>query len=165
MSTRALTIIAILALAGCRETARDRAGTASAYSGATDGGPAQPGVAGTNSGVEFEAPRSIPGIRAQLELLAARPTEEANRTAHKHLIGDLIKAMRADLIQVGLGDTGAFKALSDSVLLTIGGGTGPAKGPEPDEVGPHISRVQRLIGVYEAWMRKAQGPQGESLKP
>lgn len=152
---RLLSILGILALAACRETARDKAGTASAYVGETDSGPAQPGVASTNTGVEFEAPRLIPGVRAQLELLAGRPTDEANRTAHKNLIADLITSMNADLLRVGLADTGAYRALADSVLRGIGGGTGPATGPEPSETMPHIARVQRLIGTYEDWMRQA----------
>lgn len=156
MSKRLLLILATLALPGCRETARDRAGTASGYVAATDSGPARPGPAGTNTGVEFEAPRLIPGVRAQLELLASRPTDEANRTAHKNLISDLIQSMTADLSRVGLADSGAYKALADSVLRTIGGGTGPARGPETSELRPHIARVQRLIGIYEAWMRQAQ---------
>jgi hypothetical protein len=95
-------------------------------------------------------------MRAQLELLAGRPEDQANRTAHKHLLGDLIQSMTADLVRVGLADTGAYKALSDSLLREVGGGSGPASGPDPSELGPHTARVQRLIGLYERWMRQAQ---------
>jgi hypothetical protein len=76
-------------------------------------------------------------------------------TAYKNLAGDLVTSMQADLNRVGQADSGQFKALSDSVMEDIGGGTGTADGPEPSQVPQHVARMRTLIDVYQQTMRSA----------
>ena len=64
--------------------------------------------------------------------------------------------MGTDLSRVGLADSGAFEALSDSVLSDMSGGTGRADGPPAKEVGAHVDRVNRLIATYDALMSGAK---------
>ncbi len=111
---------------------------------------------GTNSGAELEAPRLIPAVKNQLELMASgSQVSRENMTAYKNLAGDLVTSMQADLYRVGLADSGHFKVLSDSVVEDIGGGTGTAAGPEPSKVPQHVSRMRRLIELYQGSMRGA----------
>jgi hypothetical protein len=56
---------------------------------------------------------------------------------------------------VGFADSGQFRALSDSVLADIGGGTGTAAGPEPSEVKGHVVRMRRLLQLYQQTMKGA----------
>ena len=64
--------------------------------------------------------------------------------------------MGADLSRAGLADSGSFKALTDSVLSDMAGGTGRAGGPLAKEVGAHVDRVNRLITTYDALMSGAK---------
>jgi hypothetical protein len=154
---------ALLAAAACRTAPRETAsmdatradsGTASNYSADSTGRPGARGVAGTHTGTELEAPPLIPSVQTDLRQLAAAPTP-GNRTAHKNLLGDLVNAMQADLSRLGQPDTGRFKALSDSVLGDVGGGTGRASGPDTKDVQAHVDRVNRLISSYEAITSRA----------
>ncbi len=111
---------------------------------------------GTHTGVEYEAPRLIPGMRAQLERLAesdAQP-DDHDFTAYRGTAATLVAAMQSDLTRVGLADTGAFNSLSDSIARDLGGGAGrAAEGPDRARLGQHLRRMRSLIGVYEQWMR------------
>ena len=114
------------------------------------------GLEGTSSGSELEAPRLIPAVRNQLELMSSgSPTSTENMTAYKNLASDLITSMQADLYRVGFADSGQFRALSDSVLSDIGGGTGAAAGPEPSEMKQHVARMRRLLDSYQQTMKGA----------
>jgi hypothetical protein len=163
MMTRALPLIGLAALlAACRESHPDSAQqqegrTASIYTTDSTGAHPEEGVAYTHGGAQLEAPRIIPAVRTQLDRMAKQPdawTEE-NRTAHKNIMADLINAMGADLMRAGYADSGAFKMLSDSIMNDIGGGTGPAQGPDPEKRTQHVASVRRLIGMYESWMAQA----------
>jgi hypothetical protein len=115
------------------------------------------GLEGTNSGSELEAPRLIPAVRNQLDLMSSgSPTSTENMTAYKNLASDLITSMQADLYRVGFADSGQFRALSDSVLDDLGGGSGsPATGPEPSEAKEHVARMRRLLDLYQQTMKGA----------
>jgi hypothetical protein len=76
-------------------------------------------------------------------------------TAYKNLAGDLVNSMQADLQRVGHADSGDFRALSDSIMDDIGGGTGPAAGPEPSEMPQHVVRMRTLIDKYQQAMRSS----------
>jgi hypothetical protein len=131
-----------LILAACRET-RSESGPGAAPDVAARAGGAQP--EGNEPGVEFEAPRLIPAIRAQIiEIEDPEGATETNLAAFRSGVGILVNAMRADLDRVGATDTGDFYALGDSVLRKVGDG--------PGEV---VGQVQRLIEMYEERMRKA----------
>jgi hypothetical protein len=135
-------LILLLILAACRETrsesGRDRIPDVAAGTRGAERGDSEPGV-------EFEAPRLIPAIRAQIiELEDPEGATEGSLAAFRNGVDTLVSAMRADLNRVGATDAGDFYALSDSVRRGIPGGAGDT-----------ISQVERLIEIYEARMRKA----------
>jgi hypothetical protein len=111
---------------------------------------------GTNSGSELEAPRLIPAVKNQLDLMSSgSPATRENMTAYKNLAGDLVTSMQADLHRVGHADKGEFRALSDSVMDDIGGGTGTTAGPEPSKMPQHVARMRALIDKYQQTMRSS----------
>lgn len=160
-----MTRVPLLALAfilsACgRETPETGAsGTASAspYTADSKDRAREDGLEGTNSGAELEAPRLIPAVRNQLELMSSgSPTNTENMTAYKNLASDLITSMQADLYRVGFADSGQFRALSDSVLDDLGGGSGsPATGPQLSQVQEHVPRMRRLLDLYQQTMKGA----------
>jgi hypothetical protein len=143
----------------CAACGRERAGnaSASAYTSDADTSAREDGVSGTNSGAELEAPRLIPAIQNQLNLMASgsQPPDPDNLTAYKNMAGDLINSMIADLYRAGYADSGNFKALSDSVLDDLGGGAGTSSRLGRSELPNHVDQMQRLIRLYQQTMRKA----------
>ncbi len=138
------------------ETGARRAASASPYTADSENRAREDGLEGTNSGSELEAPRLIPALRNQLELMSrGSQTSTENLTAYKNLASDLITSMQADLYRVGFADSGQFRALSDSVLNDIGGGTGTAAGPEPSDAKAHVARMRRLLELYQQTMKGA----------
>ncbi len=99
----------------------------------------------------------IPAVRNQLDLMSrGSSTSTENRTAYKNLASDLITSVQADLYRVGFADSGQFRALSDSVLDDLGGGSGtPATGPEPSQVKEHVARMRRMLDLYQHTMKGA----------
>lgn len=149
----------MLLLSACREApetgARGNA-SSSPYTADSENRAREDGLDGTNSGAELEAPRLIPAMKNQLELMAnGSEANRENMTAYKNLAGDLVTSMQADLNRVGHADSGRFKALSDSVMEDIGGGTGTTTGPDRSEVPEHVTRVRSLIDLYQETMRGA----------
>ncbi len=135
-------LILLLILAACRETrsAPERDG-APAVPAETDGAELE----GNQLGLEFEAPRRIPAIRAQImELEHSEGATEASLAVFRHGVDTLVSAMQADLNRVGAADTGDFHALADSVRRQIAGGAGEV-----------ITGVERLLEIYGAKMREA----------
>ena len=159
--TRLQFLALALILSSCgRETPETGAsGTASAspYTADSKERAREDGLEGTNSGAELEAPRLIPAVRNQIDLMSSgSPTSTENMTAYKNLTSDLVTSMQADLYRVGFADSGQFRALSDSVLDDLGGGSGtPATGPEPSEVKEHVARMRRLLDLYQQTMKGA----------
>jgi len=102
---RALLLLAIALSAAC---SREKAGnaSASAYTSDADSSAREDGVAGTNSGGELEAPRLIPAMQNQLNLMAngTQPPNPDNLNAYKNMAGDLINSMIADLYRAGYAD-------------------------------------------------------------
>jgi hypothetical protein len=138
------------------ETGARGAASSSPYTADSEKRAREDGLEGTNSGSELEAPRLIPAVKNQLELMSRNSQANTeNLTAYKNLAGDLVTSMQADLHRVGFADSGQFKALSDSVLTDIGGGTGTAAGPEPSEVKQHVTRMRRLLELYQQTMKGA----------
>jgi hypothetical protein len=147
----------------CAACSRDREhrgnASASAYTADADSSAREDGLAGTNSGAELEAPRLIPAIQNQLNLMSngSRPPNPDNLTSYKNMAGDLINSMIADLYRAGYADSGNFRSLADSVLGDLGGGAGSSAGLEgsSSQLPQHIDRMQRLIRLYQQTMRKA----------
>jgi hypothetical protein len=123
--------------------------TASAYT-STDTNAAQ-AREGTPTGTQLEAPPKISGILTALDHLSRQSLKEfnANATAHKNELTGTVASMRSDLARLGQAETGAFKALADSVTEDLGGGTGEAKKLTDPERKAHIARVRRLIEMYQ----------------
>jgi hypothetical protein len=150
-----LVVTAALSIACSRERAGNT--SASAYTSDSDSAVRAAGIEGTNSGSELEAPRLIPAIQNQLNLMAAgeQPTDPENLTAYKNLAGDVVNSMVADLSRVGLADSGAFKTLRDSVMDDLGGGAGTESTLDRSRLKEHIPRMRRLISMYQQAMRSA----------
>ncbi|MFL5403652.1 MAG: hypothetical protein ACJ8BF_12615 [Gemmatimonadales bacterium] len=146
-------ILFVLGLALVGGCSRERAGnaSASAYTSDSDSSARENGFAGTNSGSELEAPRLLPAIQNQLNLMArgAPPASADNLTAYKNMAGDLINSMIADVNRAGYADSGRFRALSDSVLNDLGGGAGTDASLDRSKLPPHIQRMRRLIALYQ----------------
>jgi hypothetical protein len=138
------------------ETGARGAASASPYTADSKDRAREDGLEGTNSGSELEAPRLIPAVRNQLDLMSSgSPTSTENMTAYKNMASDLLTSMQADLYRVGFADSGQFRALSDSVLSDIGGGTGAADGLEPSEMKQHAARMRHLLDLYQQTMKGA----------
>jgi hypothetical protein len=148
-----------MAAALCAACTRENAGnaSASAYTSDSDSSARTSGFEGTNSGSELEAPRLIPAMQNQLNLMSSggQPTDPENLNAYKNLAGDVINAMGADLYRVGLADSGNFQALRDSVLDDLGGGAGTDSDLDGPKLKQHIPRMQRLISMYQAGLKGA----------
>lgn len=155
MRQSGLLLMALLCLACGREKAGNA--SASAYTSDADSSAREDGLSGTNSGAELEAPRLIPAIQNQLNLMASgtQPPNPDNFTAYKNMAGDLINSMIADLYRAGYADSGNFRALSDSVLDDLGGGPGTLSTLDRSKLPQHVDRMQRLIRAYQQTMRTA----------
>jgi hypothetical protein len=147
-------------LIACGDTpetgARGTASSSSPYTADSENRAREDGMEGTTSGAELEAPRLIPAVKNQLELMSGGSRLNSdNMTAYKNLAGDLVTSMQADLQRVGHTDSGRFKALSDSIMDDIGGGTGTTSGPDAAQVPQHVGRMRALIDLYQQTMRGA----------
>lgn len=143
----------LLAMALCAACSREKAGnaSASAYTSDSDSGAREVGLAGSNSGSELQAPRLLPAIQNQLNLMAkgSQPANPDNLTAYKNMAGDLINSMIADIYRAGYADSGHFRALSDSILSDLGGGAGSPPKLDRSQLPQHIERMRRLIALYQ----------------
>src|SRR4051812_12408820 len=151
--------VLLLLTALCAACTREKAGnaSASAYTSESDSAVRAAGIEGTNSGSELEAPRLIPAIQNQLNLMSEgeQPTDRENLTAYKNLAGDVVNSMAADLYRVGMADSGAFRSLRDSVMDELGGGAGTESTIDRSELKGHIGRMRRLISMYQQGIRSA----------
>jgi hypothetical protein len=142
----------LLVLAGCRETGSEadhtRMPDVAARAGSAE-------LEDREGGLEFEAPRLIPAVRAQIaEIKEPEGATEGNITAFRNGTAALVTAMEADLNRVGAMDAGEFRVLGDSVLREIGGGAGSMPDIPPEKARQAATQVERLIRIYEERMRK-----------
>ncbi len=154
MTHRFRLLLLLAALAGCRQDASE---TAKAQGDDPAAGAVGDTVGAAWTGVEYEAPRLIPAMRAQLQALRDPDAgmSEGNVTGYKNMAGDLVHAMLTDLNQVGSGEADQVRMLGDSVVNLVGGGTGvPAGGPE--QVTRSTELMERLIERYQEAMRAAR---------
>ena len=160
MRLQLLLLPSLLVAAACGDTpetgARGNA-SSSPYTADSENRAREDGLEGTNSGTELEAPRLIPAVKNQLDLMSSGSrTSRENMTAYKNLAGDLVSSIQADLQRVGHADSGDFRALSDSIMDDIGGGSGgTASGPSPSQVPQHVARMRTLIDKYQQTMRSS----------
>jgi hypothetical protein len=146
-------ITLLVALGACRND-RSEVDRARMPDVATRAGSAQ--LEDSEPGVEFEAPRLIPAVRAQIRQIAVENRiDEGNLAAFQNGVGILVNAMEADLNRVGVSDTGYFWFLSDSIMREIGSGTGDVPDLPPEKARRATAHVERLIRLYEQRMRSA----------
>jgi hypothetical protein len=135
--------ITIIALAACRQTPE----TASAER--TSSEVARNSAGGdSGNGLEAEAPRLIPAMRAELDHVQSG---SGNLESYRGTVGHLIDAMEQDLNRSGRVDDGGFKLLADSVLRELGGGAGNPK-PDPEAARRSVPAVRRLLDLYQTRM-------------
>ena len=151
---RMLFLVLALASIGCN---RERAGnaSASAYTSESDTAVRETGVEGTNSGADLEAPRLIPAVVNQLNLMGsgAQPLTKDNFTAYRNLAGDLVNSMAADMYRAGAADSGRFQALRNSAMKELGGGPGGTSDSlDRGELRAHIAKMRELISLYQRTM-------------
>lgn len=152
-------ILATLLFAACGrrenpETGERGTSSASPYTAGSESAAREDGLEGTNSGTELEAPRLIPALRNQLDLMSkGSQVNDDNLHAYKNLAQDVVNSMVADLNRAGYVDSGAFRAIKDSVLDDIGGGSSSEPDLERSELPQHIGRMQRVIEIYQQAMR------------
>lgn len=138
------------------ETGARGSASASPYTADSESRAREDGLEGTHGGAELEAPRLIPAVKNQLELMSRdSQISKENLNAYRNLASDLITSMQADLYRVGFADSGQFRALSDSTLDDLGGGTGSVGDPEPSKVKEHVGRMRRLLELYQQTMKRA----------
>ena len=153
-----LALALVLSACGRESPETGARGTASAspYTADSQSRAREDSLEGTSSGAELEAPRLIPAVRNQLELMSRdSQINRENLTAYRNLISDLVTSMQADLYRVSFADSGQFRALSDSALDDLGGSTGTAVGPEPSKLKEHVARMRRLLELYQQTMKGA----------
>lgn len=144
---RPLVVFAILLIVpACR---REPPETAAADGGSAPAVAPGPVSGDTAAGVEAEAPRLIPAMRAELQQLQSG--HEGNLESYRGMVGQLVDAMQADLTRAGRTDSGGFKLLADSVLRDLGGGAGNPK-PDADNARRSVPAVRRLIDLYQTRM-------------
>jgi hypothetical protein len=138
--------LTMVLLAACR---RESSETASADRAAVLPEVAPDSGGDTAVGVEAEAPRLIPAMRAQLDQVESG--SGGNLESYRGTVSHLIDAMEADLTRSGRVDMGGFRSLADSVLRELGGGAG---NPMPDREAARrsVPAVRRLLDLYQTRM-------------
>lgn len=98
----------------------------------------------------------LPGLRAHLDSVAARPAMlKDGMSGHRAEVMGVIEAMRADIMAAGMHSDAHYEALADSVVKGSAA-LGTASGREFDRlVVEHIDQMRRLASVYES-MAKAK---------
>lgn len=139
--------LTIVPLARCRRETPETASVA----GDTLVPPVAPNSASgdTAAGLEAEAPRLIPAMRAQLAQVESG--SGGNLESYRWTVGHLIDAMEADLTRSGRVDSGGFRLLADSLLRELGGGAGNPM-PDKEAVRRSVPAVRRLLDLYQAPM-------------
>ena len=158
MSFRHSTLLALLLLAGCRQQNTDRENTVSGSAADSELTTTGEGLGAAQGAVEFEAPRLIPGVLAQLKLVqdSGGRLDEGTTAGYRSAAGALVDAMLTDLNRVGVGDDGSFRALGDSVVTLLGEGAGDAPKVDPHRLRQSAALLRRAIGTYQQRMREAQ---------
>jgi hypothetical protein len=153
-----LILLLVVPFLACRRDKPETgtAASASPYTSDSEERSREDGLEGTNTGSELEAPRLVPALRNQLDLISrGSQINDDNLNAYKNLAQDVVNSMVADLRRVGQADTGDFRALKDSVLEEIGGGAGSEHDMDQSKLPQHAARMRRLIDMYQQTMRGA----------
>jgi hypothetical protein len=138
-------LLLLLAACGSREA---RGPGAAADSGvATDSAAANPSAAAARPPA---AMRMLPGLRAHLDSVAARPAMlHGAMAAHEDMVKAAAEAMHADMVAAGMHSDPDYEALADSVVKGSAE-IGAAKGKEFDRlVMRHVDQTRRLAAIYE----------------
>lgn len=139
---RVETVVVVLVLLGCGGEARDIAVAGAAANSMSAQLPARR---------ELQAMPMLPAIRAGLDSVAANPGM-LNAAMPRHLTEarDLMAAMRADMIRLGMHSDPAYEALADSIVRGAAG-LSAARGEEVQRLAAQrVDQIRRLTSVYEA---------------
>src|SRR5690606_21467654 len=114
-------------------------------------------IEGTATSDMLTAPAIITPVRLSLGQLGTGggADQDPNRAAHQTPLAALVAPIQADLHRPGVSDNEDLRALGDSVVEQVGGGTGAGEGPDSGAVREHVQRVERLIALYESKVQSA----------
>ena len=92
----------------------------------------------------------LPGLRAHLDTVAAKPAMlHGEMAAHQAKVTEVVGAMQADMMAVGMHSDAAYEALADSVVKGSAA-RATASGKEFERlVMKHVDQTRRLVAVYE----------------
>jgi hypothetical protein len=92
----------------------------------------------------------LPQVRANLDSLESpTPTHrDAALAHHAAVVESLLRAMRTDLMHLGLHRDAAYQALADSVTSGVAALGAASAADQPELVGRQLQLVRRLVGVY-----------------
>ena len=112
----------------------------------------------TGDSMMMKAGPMLPALLAHLDSLAsATPAmHDAAMADHDSALGGVLRAMRADLMHLGMHGDSAWEALADSVLRDEAL-IAAAKAPERAALlARHLERVRRLLSRYDAMAAKGR---------
>lgn len=129
MLTRSLALATLITLAACAGPGRD----------------AQRGRA------DMQAAPLMPAMSRHLDSVAATPAMlQQGLPAHAELVHDLMEAMHADMMRIGMHSDAAYEALADSTVSDLKA-MEQVSGAEYDRLAAiHIEHVRRLMAAYES---------------
>lgn len=136
-------VVFLVVLAACSGRA-PKAGFP-AESGATDSATSSP-----RAGMKLTAMPMLPAFRAHLDSVAAHPAMmRRSMSQHQTEVRNLVNAMHADMMALGMHSDPAYEALADSVV-NGSARLASAGGAEFDRlVAQHVDQMRRLAAVYE----------------
>ena len=106
----------------------------------------------------MKAEPMLPGVRAHLDSLASATSamRDAAMTAHDSVMRGVLRAMRADLMHMGMHSDSAYEALADSVVKDQADLAAAPAERQPELLRLHLDRVRRLLSVYDVMVAKGK---------
>lgn len=100
--------------------------------------------------IKLTAMPMLPTFRAHLDSVAAHPAMmRSSMSQHQTEVRNLVNAMHADMMALGMHSDPAYEALADSVV-SGSARLASAGGAEFDRlVAQHVDQMRRLAAVYE----------------
>jgi hypothetical protein len=113
-------------------------------------------MAGDSMTMKAEA--MLPAVRAHLDSLgSATPAmHDAAMVAHDSVMRGVLRAMRGDLMHMGMHSDSAYEALADSVVKDQAELSAAPAARQPELLRLHLDRVRRLLSVYDVMVAKGK---------
>jgi hypothetical protein len=116
------------------------------------------GTAGGMAGMQMamQGMQMMPMMRAHLDSFAGmQPAQmSAMMAAHQDLASRMMDAMGADMRGMGMKPDSAWTALSDSLRQDLADLPGLSGGPLKRRMQAHVGRMQRLMAMHQAMMKR-----------